>query len=278
MNETIYPFNQEQIREMARLKKQADALNKTIPLPAQAREHTGQAYQVLDLACGPGSWAMSVAKQHPDWQVQGLDISNRMIDFAQIQSRADGIENVSFQVGNVLEHLPFADKSFDFIHARLLQCFMRIDAWSRLLAECHRVLKPGAFIQLVESERPIFNKPANAQFASLAAQMCTRLGVSGDPSGQVFGICNLLAQFLTDAGFLFEEERAYSINYSAQMPIHQIWCENVAAAIKQYPEIYAKQGKPTDEIEQLCEQAIQEMNEPDFCALFFFLSVVARKP
>lgn len=276
MTDTIYPFDKEKIEEMARLHKQASVLDALIPLPDLVQIERMRACRVLDLACGPGSWALTVAQRFPKWQVYGLDISERMTDFARVQAQADKIENVSFQVGNALEGLP--DGPFDFIHARLLQCFMSIDAWSVLLAECRRVLRPGGMIQMVESERPICNKPANTQFSALAAQSCVRLGVSGSPDGQAFGVCNQLAHFLLQAGFSLDEQNAYTVDYSYWSPLHETWCENVVATMKQYPEVLAKQGQSREEAEQLCEQAIQEMSEPDFCALFFFLSVVARKP
>jgi hypothetical protein len=53
----------------------------------------------------------------------------------------------------------------------------------------------------------------------------------------------------------------------------------VLAVFKQMPEITARHlGIPAEEAEQLCQQAAREMDEPDFCAMIFFLSVVARKP
>uniref|UniRef100_UPI0035E452C3 class I SAM-dependent methyltransferase n=1 Tax=Thermogemmatispora sp. TaxID=1968838 RepID=UPI0035E452C3 len=48
--------------------------------------------------------------------------------------------------------LDWPDASFDLINGRLLCGFMLPAAWPRLLAECHRLLKPGGIIRLTEVE------------------------------------------------------------------------------------------------------------------------------
>lgn len=278
MDETLYPFDQEHIEEMARLNKQASVLNAHIPLPNVVRRHSNEIYRVLDLGCGPGSWSRSVAQQFPKWQVSGLDISKRMIGYAQVQARTNKTDNVSFQVGNATKPLPFQDSSVDFVHARMIQGFVRLDGWTRLFAECLRVLKPGGYFQITEAERPACNKTANTKLYSIIGQAGLHAGVNGSPDGQLFGVCHLLSRYLKDVGFSAEAETPYSINFSAHTPIHQVWCEDVLSAFKQMPGLLTRFGMPAEEIEQLCQQAAQEMAEPDFCAIMFFLSVVARKP
>ena len=41
--------------------------------------------RVLDVACGPGGWALELAFQHPEINVVGVDISPRMVAYAQAQ-------------------------------------------------------------------------------------------------------------------------------------------------------------------------------------------------
>src|SRR5579884_4236690 len=63
--------------------------------------------RVLDIACGPGGWASGLAKQYPHLSVTGVDVSQQMINFAQVQAHREGIGNVHFEVMNVLEPLTF---------------------------------------------------------------------------------------------------------------------------------------------------------------------------
>jgi SAM-dependent methyltransferase len=50
---------------------------------------------VLDIGCGPGRFAVEFAKQAAD--VTGLDISDKMLDFAVQNAKADKLTNVSFR-------------------------------------------------------------------------------------------------------------------------------------------------------------------------------------
>lgn len=278
-DEAKYPFAL-LLEELDRLDKQAYVL-RLIPLPDIVRVHAGEPYQVLDLACGPGRWTMDTASVFRQGHVYGLDIDERMIAFARERAKADQVENVSFQVGDAMKQFPFGDASLDYVHMRLVQSFVRRDHWGNLLAECWRVLRPGGVIQIVDAERPLCNKPIGTKFAAMAAQMGLRNNVGGSLDGQTFGICNMLAHYLAEAGFIFEDEQAYAVNYSAKRPAHKIWCENVAAVLEEFPKALTEQQRPEGEIEEakrLVAQAIAEMDEPDFCAMIFFLSVIARKP
>jgi ubiquinone/menaquinone biosynthesis C-methylase UbiE len=58
--------------------------------------------------------------------------------------------NVSFQVGNALGRLPFADDTFDFVNIRLFIIALKEHEWPIVVQEVYRILKPGGFIQMVE--------------------------------------------------------------------------------------------------------------------------------
>lgn len=74
-----YFINQELVEEMVRLNRQAALVTQEMggvlveqPDPLAFRD-------VLDLACGPGEWAMQVARAFPHLSVVGVDKSRRMI-------------------------------------------------------------------------------------------------------------------------------------------------------------------------------------------------------
>lgn len=64
---------------------------------------------VLDVACGPGIVACAFATRAR--HVTGIDLTPAMIEQAQQRQRRLGLENLTWQVGDVLA-LPFPDAAF----------------------------------------------------------------------------------------------------------------------------------------------------------------------
>src|SRR6266487_4085960 len=77
-------------------------------LPEQSEETIAHIRTALDVACGPGGWVLGMAQTYRYIHVTGVDISQNMIDYAIIQARASGFDNVSFQVGNITQPLNFS--------------------------------------------------------------------------------------------------------------------------------------------------------------------------
>src|SRR6266700_569066 len=75
---------------------------------------------VLDIACGPGDWALEYAFQSPQSNVIGIDISKKMIGNAQAQAQAQGLENATFRAMDATHPLAFPNASFDLINARAI--------------------------------------------------------------------------------------------------------------------------------------------------------------
>ncbi|KAI9021562.1 S-adenosyl-L-methionine-dependent methyltransferase [Phycomyces nitens] len=100
---------------------------------------------ILDIGCGSGSWVMDIAIDYPGTHVTGIDI-------ADIFPTTIRPKNVDFKLVNVLDGLPFPDNTFDFVHMRLLIVAFRRHEWNQVINEIYRVLKPGGYVQLVESQ------------------------------------------------------------------------------------------------------------------------------
>ncbi|MBI2891389.1 MAG: methyltransferase domain-containing protein [Nitrospirae bacterium] len=98
------------------------------------------ARRVLDLACGSGIYSRRFAREvGPGWVV-GLDLSRAMLRYAVKRSRAEGLDNLVLIRGNAME-LPFEAGYFDLVNCcGALHLFPDPD---RVMAEIHRVLKPG---------------------------------------------------------------------------------------------------------------------------------------
>jgi SAM-dependent methyltransferase len=92
---------------------------------------------VLDVGCGTGSLALTLAEHRPAVQVAGIDIASSYIEFAR--SRPDAAA-IGFAVGDACR-LPYADASFAAALAQLSLNFVP-DA-AQALSEMRRVVRPG---------------------------------------------------------------------------------------------------------------------------------------
>jgi SAM-dependent methyltransferase len=99
--------------------------------------------RVLDVGCGTGNLALTIAARAPLAQVIGVDPSAAYVEFARSRTKSP---NVQFMVGSAGE-LPFADSSFDRVLCQLVLNF--IPDCSQALGEMRRVARPGAVIAAV---------------------------------------------------------------------------------------------------------------------------------
>lgn len=93
--------------------------------------------RVLDAGTGPGRVPTALARAHPTWTVEGLDLEPGMIEHAR---RQDPEQKVTFTVGDVAA-LPYPDATFDLIVSSLSQ-----HHWSDVdgaIRDLRRVLRPG---------------------------------------------------------------------------------------------------------------------------------------
>lgn len=113
----------------------------------------GQPTSILDVGTGTGRWAMEMAQTFPDANVIGLDVKPPAMD-ERAERRPDADvrpPNYTFVAGNLFEGLPFGEKSFDFVHQRLLFTAIPHGRWSWVASELMRVTRPGGWVELVDS-------------------------------------------------------------------------------------------------------------------------------
>src|SRR5208337_2090171 len=77
-----------------------------------AAEHLSSGCNVLEVAPGPGFFAIELAKLGA-FKITGLDISRTFVEIATENARNAGVR-IDFRLGNA-SAMPFADDSFDFI-------------------------------------------------------------------------------------------------------------------------------------------------------------------
>jgi SAM-dependent methyltransferase len=175
-------------------------------------------YSVLDLACGTGEPALTIAKiVGPSGKVVGLDIAPGMIAVAKERMAAQRLKNVTFQL-NEHDDLPaLQDNSFDAATCRLGLMFMPDPV--RMLKSIRRVLKPGGKASAV-----VWGPPEKAPFftvlmKAVAKQLPDLKPVPPGTPGGPFGIPSqeMLGGIFTKAGFS---------NFNSQTANVTVWATN----------------------------------------------------
>ena len=141
--------------------------------------------QVLDLCCGTGDLAFSLARSAKA-KVIGADFSHTMLVRARAKAltEANGSAPVPFFEADALR-LPFADASFDLVTTAF--GFRNLANYEAGLREILRVLKPGGTLAILE-----FTEPAPGFIGGVYRFYCQKvlpkIGglISGDPAAYAY--------------------------------------------------------------------------------------------
>jgi ubiquinone/menaquinone biosynthesis C-methylase UbiE len=274
--------------EMARLLDQDRLITTCIgALWPDEQEHTDAIAHVLDIACGPGGWALQVGFKYPEIEVVGFDISRAMIEYASAQARIQGIQNARFEVMDATKPLQIPDASFDLVNGRLLSPFMPRQYWEPLLAECTRALRPGGRMVLTETDSwGKTNSPAFERLIDLAYKASALNGLGFDPSGHTFGITPMMERLLKRAGFQNIQRKSHVINFSVGTPAYRAMYENSKVFFKLVQPFLSRTRTAFDgtgipeqaELDQLYEQLLVEMMQDEFVGLLYLLTAWGTKP
>ena len=112
----------------------------------QARLRAG--FQVLDLGCGTGTLAVSMALGYPGITVVGLDGDPNVLARAENKAARVGA-SVVWQQG-LASRLPFATGSFDRVLSTLFFHHLRPTDKSIVAGEVYRVLRPGGELHVAD--------------------------------------------------------------------------------------------------------------------------------
>jgi ubiquinone/menaquinone biosynthesis C-methylase UbiE len=125
-------------------------LRRYVARRAMALQAAGKA---ADLGCGPGDLVLLLAKEAPQLQVTGVDLSDEML--AEALRRADAADlgsRVQFKQGDAAR-IPFPDRSLDLVVSSL-----SLHHWSNpvlVLDEIARVLRPGGAFLVFDLRRDL---------------------------------------------------------------------------------------------------------------------------
>ena len=94
--------------------------------------------EVLEFGCGTGSTAINHAPYVK--HIQAIDISSKMIEFAQGKAEANNIENITFKCSTI-DEFSVPDQTLDAVLG--LSILHLLDNRDEVIARIHKMLKPG---------------------------------------------------------------------------------------------------------------------------------------
>lgn len=277
--ENTYVLDAESSAEMARLMRQDQLLTAGMGGVFPEKIDLSGVERVLDLACGPGGWALEVAYTYGDMEIVGIDISERMIAYANTQAQVQHRQNVRFQVMDILKPLTFASGSFDLVNARLISTFLTRDRWPAFFAECLRLLRPGGMLRLTEVNLGLSNKPAFEKTFQTSLQVLHHVGMSFSPSGLYHTTVEMLPFFFRQGGFTIQGNMAHFLEFSAGTEARESFYHDCVMMFQLVEPLVVKTGFATlPDWRELSQKALAEMYEEDFCAAWMLLTVWGSKP
>jgi ubiquinone/menaquinone biosynthesis C-methylase UbiE len=233
--------------------------------------------RVLDIGSGSGSWVIETAQAYPTMSLTGIDISQRMVNYARTQARVQQVnDRVEFKVMDALMKLNFPCASFDLVNMRLGSSFLRTWDWPNVLIELLRVTRPGCVLRITECDFGVeCASPAVQKFFEQHRSALFR-------SGHLFtqersGVSSHLVRLLNQYGVQQVQTRAYTIENSAGTPEGQAFYDDLRCGFKTIRPFVQKWGCISEDYDAISTQALNEMRQPDFLALTFFLTAWGNK-
>jgi ubiquinone/menaquinone biosynthesis C-methylase UbiE len=199
---------------------QSGAMGRYVTHAIVEAAQAGPGMRILDIACGSGEPAISLASQlKGSGEVIGIDISEAPLSIAAERATERALGNVRFQPGDA-HKLPFPDDSFDLITSRLGVMFFADLA--RALGEMHRVLKPGGRVTLLAwgpMEQPYFESTIGTLLRLIPGAQtpasAKRMFAFGEPG--------VLAGALRDAGFRDVQEKFEVVPWTWPGTPEEVW-------------------------------------------------------
>ena len=274
---TYFVPDRQNKNELFRLAIQDQMITQAIGgvLPEQEKPEAIQ--RVLDIGCGAGSWIIAAAQTYPGMSLVGIDISPRMVEYAQkIASTQSISDRVTFQVMDALRPLEFSDESFDLVNIRLGSSFMRTWDWPQLLLEMLRVTRSGGVIRVLESG-VIDDNAKGAHTQIHKAFVCALFH-----SGHLFeqddeGIITHLPRQLKQYGSQNVQTKKYKLVCEAGTEEGEAYYENFMHLFQALRPFIQKWGCEPEEYDAIYKQALDEVRQTDFRVTWNFLCTWGTK-
>src|SRR5579875_357918 len=268
--------------ELQRLTIQDQATTSIMGGPLAEQADPTMFQRVLDVGCATGGWAIELAQRYPWMQVVGIDISERMVRYAQRRAEAAGVaERVSFQVMDALLRLEFPDNSFDLVNVRYAVSFVRTTEWRKFLYRLQRVLRPSGVLRLTEGTVMVESpgtSPALEQLHHLLYHSLYKTGHLSEPT--VTGMLDPLEGLVTQTQYQHIQRREYTSVFgpTIETPESQASLEDMRYLFRTTRPFIEKYGGFRGDYQALYQRAMEEMQQPSFRMVMKILTVWGTKP
>ena len=235
--------------------------------------HVKSGMSVLDAGCGPGTITQGLAEIAAPGKVIGCDLEPGMVDRAAELAEGKGLDNLSFQVGNILD-LPFEDNSFDVV----MSCAVteHLSEPVKAMSELGRVAKQGGIVGITRTDwsASLFAPPCPAaeRFIELFERGFTTQGAT------MFGGKDL-PRMLQEAGLTVEEMVITFSNAYMPEPGNPMvagwaaWIENLPL----FDRVIEEGLTTRDELDAMCAEMREWAAQPTTLAATGGCRAIARK-
>jgi ubiquinone/menaquinone biosynthesis C-methylase UbiE len=266
------------LEEMERLEIQDKMFNAGMDGVLPEFDDPARLRRVLDVGCGTGAWLIETALAYPSIErLVGADISLKMVEYARTQAERLGLgERVQFQTMDALRVLEFPNAFFDLVNHRLAASWLRTWEWRKLLLEYQRVLQPLGTLRITEMNGIIENNsPALTQLGAISLEVFYRSGRLFTPDSD--GLTGHLARLMDQHAFENIQTRLHSIVLRAGTEMGKHFYEDMARGYRVTLPFFQKWVHIPDNYQQIYEQALYEMQQPDFVATWRLLTAWGTK-
>lgn len=274
-----YIFDPENATELARLTMQDHVVSQAMGGALSGVPRPSPLQNILDLGCGPGGWVLDVAFALPDAEIEGMDVSRIMVDYAHARARTQQLVNASFGVMDITRPLDLPDASFDLVNGRFLLAVLGREVWPSFLAECHRILRPGGFLRLTEPvDFGTTTSEVLNQLGALTLHVLYQLGYGFGPE-QGLRLLPTLLSFLKEQQYQQIAVHAHALDYSAETPGWTDMYHDVEVAQWQMKSRLVQLGLIDEGVfDALYQQALVDLNTPSFCGIWHLTMVIGQMP
>jgi ubiquinone/menaquinone biosynthesis C-methylase UbiE len=273
---TYFVEDRANIDELSRLRIQDTMLTRGMGGVLPEQDDPTLFHTILDVGCGTGNWIIEIAKTYPTAKtLVGVDVSAHFVQHAREQAAEVGVsDRVEFHVMDALRMLEFPSATFDLVNQRLGLSYLRTWEWNKLLQEYRRVTHTGGPIRVTESD--VFAESSSRALTRFFELTCNAFYQSGHlfvPGHQ--GATGALPDLLQRQSIIDVQRRKIPITYTAR----DEWYKNdVRLLLRTIRPFLQKWTRLPDDYDALCQQILQEMEQPDFTTIWELVTIWGKSP